>query len=261
MATHPIRLQLPEGGIEALIETPDGPHRLVDLAFQVVGLSSVVAEMGEKAAARNGKPASCSKGCDACCWHLIQVSPPEAVFLSELVESMDEPRKSVVKKRFSRTIERLEKTGLLKKLEDPDDPLLKQAEEQYFLSRIPCPFLENRSCIIYESRPSRCREYMVFTPPENCADPYRNQIGMLPVSIRMSEGLTWLWASMTKEKPKYVPLVLSLKWAGENPATRSIGADPKRMIEVLCKLTENIAANVEREALQKKDGSSHVTEA
>jgi Fe-S-cluster containining protein len=255
MADYPIRLRLPEGVVEAFVEIADGPHRLVDLAFQMLGLSGVVAEMGEKAAARNGVAASCAKGCGACCRQLVPLSPPEAVLMSELVESMDEPRKSAVKNRFVRAVDRLEKTGLSKKLEDPDDPLLCKAEEEYFFSRIPCPFLENESCGIYESRPSRCREYLVFTPPENCADPYRRKIGRLPVSMRMNEALAWLWASMTKQKPRYIPLALSLKWSAENPGTSVIGADPERMVEVLCGFIENIAANIEREVLQNRDGA------
>ncbi len=252
MARHPIRLDLAEGKIEAYLETPDSPHRLVDLAFQMLGISSVAAEMCERAVARKGVSISCTKGCGACCRQLIPISPPEAVLLQELVESMDEPEKSTIKKRFSLAVDQLQRTGLIKKLEDPDNPLLHKAEEEYFSQQIPCPFLENESCGIYEFRPSRCREYLVFTPPEKCADPYRHKIGRLPVSMRLNEALTWLWASMTREKPRYIPLVLSMKWTQENQKTRVIGADAKSMIKVLCGHIENIASNIEREALQKK---------
>ncbi len=251
MAKHPIRLNLPEGRIEAFIEISDGPQRLVDLTFQVLGLSSVVAEMGERTALRNGVTVSCTKGCGACCRQLVPLSPPEAVFICELVESMAEPKKGEIKKRFSIIIDHLRKAGLLDNLEDPADPLLYGAEKEYFLQQIPCPFLENESCGIYEVRPSRCREYLVFTPPENCADPTKT-IGRLPVSIRLNEALTWLWAALTKKRPMLIPLTLSLKWTEENKTTQLIGADPKHMIKVLCRDIENIAANIEREALQKK---------
>ncbi len=252
MAQHPIRLNLAEGKIEAYIETSDGPHRLVDLAFQVLGLSSVAAEMSERAVGRKGVTVSCFKGCGACCRQLVPISPPEAVLLQELVESMDEPVKSAIKKRFSLAVDQLKRTGLIKKLEDPSNPLLYKAEEEYFSQQIPCPFLENESCGIYAFRPSRCREYLVFTPPEKCANPYRHKIGRLPISMRLNEALTWLWASMVREKPRYIPLVLSMKWTQENQKTSVIRADPKSMIEALCGHIENIAKNIEREALKKK---------
>jgi Fe-S-cluster containining protein len=251
MAKHPIRLQLAEGQIEAFIETPDGPYRLVDLAYQVLGLSSAVAEMGERAARRNGVFVSCTKGCGVCCRQLVPVAPPEAAFLYELVEAMDDPQKSTIKQRFAVAVDQLERTGLIKKLEDPANPLLYKAEEDYFRQAIPCPFLENEACSIYPFRPSRCREYLVFTPPDRCADPYRQKIGRLPVSLHLNEALTWLWASLVKAKPRYIPLVLSLKWSQQNQKTRKIGADPKHMLESLCRNIEDISKNVEREALRK----------
>ncbi len=251
MASHPIRIRVAEGTIEAAVETPDGSHRLVDLTYQVLGLSSVAAEMGERAAGRRGASISCRAGCGACCRQLVPVSPPEAVLIQEIVDSMDGTRRRALKERFAKAVDRLKETGLLARLEDPANPLLHKAEEDYFLQRIPCPFLENESCSIYEVRPSRCREYLVFTPPELCADPFRNKIGRLPISMHLNEALAWLWASMTGERPRYVPLVLSFKWTGENQETRTLRADPRQMIEELCGHIENIARNVEREALRK----------
>jgi len=252
MAILPIRIQLAEGTIEASIETPDGVHRLVDLAYQVLGLSSVAAEMGERAAGRKGVTISCRAGCGACCRQLVPVSPPEAVLIHEIVESMDELRKHTIKERFARAIEQLEGAGLLNKLEDPDNPLLYKAEEAYFALKIPCPFLEDESCSIYESRPSRCREYLVFTPPERCVDPYHNKIGRLPVSIHLNEALAWLWAAMAGDQPRFVPLTLSCKWTMENKDTQMLHGDPKRMIEELCGHIEAISRNVERESIRKR---------
>lgn len=258
MADHPIRIQLAEGTIEAVLETPDGPHRLVDLAYQVLELSSVASEMGERAAGRNGTVVTCNKGCGACCRQLVPVSPPEAVMLQELVESLEEPRKNTIKHRFAQAVDQLEKSCVLEKLEDPGNPLLYKAEEAYFLQKIPCPFLENESCGIYESRPSRCREYLVFTPPERCADPYRNKIGRLPVSMHLNEALAWLWASLAGQEPRYIPLTLALKWTKENQKTQTMSADSKSMIGALCGHIENISRSVEREALRKpgKPGKS-----
>ena len=70
--------------------------------------------------------------------------------------------------------------------------------------------------------------------------------------MHLNEALTWLWAAMTHQSPRYIPLALSLKWTRENQATRTISADPQFMIETLCGHIENISLNVEQEAIQHR---------
>lgn len=41
--------------------------------------------------------------------------------------------------------------------------------DEYFRRNIPCVFLEDGRCSVYEARPVACRGYFVTTPPENCA--------------------------------------------------------------------------------------------
>ena len=137
MAKHPIQLELAEGRVEAFIELPDGLHRIVDLASQVLGLSSVAAEMGERAVERQGAKVSCTKGCGACCRQLVPISPPEAAMMYEFVASMPQPARTIIENRFAKAVTHLEGTGLLQRLEDPENPLLYKAEEDYFLQQIP----------------------------------------------------------------------------------------------------------------------------
>ena len=39
---------------------------------------------------------------------------------------------------------------------------------RYFAAGIPCPFLEEERCGVYDERPVVCREYAVTSPPELC---------------------------------------------------------------------------------------------
>jgi Fe-S-cluster containining protein len=249
MNRYPLRLRLPEGEIEAYIEAPDGPLRLMDLAFQLLGLSTTVAELGARAVERQGERVSCRAGCAACCRQLVPLSAPEAALIHELVEGLPEPRGGHIKARFAAAVERLGEAGLLEPLSDGSDPLLHRSEEAYFRLGIPCPFLENGNCSIYEARPSRCREYLVITPAIHCDDPYRNAIGRLPVSVRLNEALTWLWAAMTRQPPRLIPLTLALTWAEQTGPTRLIAADAGAMIEYISRDIETIAGNIEREVL------------
>jgi Fe-S-cluster containining protein len=249
MSRHTLRLNLPEGEIEAYFDASDGPLRLMDLAAKVLELSSITARLGEQAAARNGVAVSCAAGCGACCRQLVPLSPPEAALIHQLVEGMHEPRRSAVRARFDKAVRQLAQVGLLEALRAGSDPLLYAYGESYFRLGIPCPFLEDESCSIYDVRPSRCREYLVFTPPAHCADPYHYPIGRLPVTLLLNEALTWLWAAMSQRSPRLVALPLALEFSEAEGVQRFIAADPDAMLTHLTRDLETIAANIERDTL------------
>jgi hypothetical protein len=74
---------------------------------------------------------------------------------------------------------------------------------------------------------------MVVSPKENCQDPFENDINKIPISIRLSEALTWLWSESLKEKPILIPSTLSLKFDRENPKTRTIAGDSSAVMGAL----------------------------
>ena len=99
--TLPITLDFPEGKIDAEIDLPLGPERLVVLAFKMLAISSEVADMAARAAEKLGLKISCKKVCGACCRQLVPLSPPEAAMIFEFVESMPEPQNPRVEDRAS----------------------------------------------------------------------------------------------------------------------------------------------------------------
>lgn len=120
-----------------------------------------------------GKRISCRAGCGACCRQLVPITKIEARYLAELVDSMPEPRQSEIRSRFADVIRRLEEAGILETLRHPEWVLPETKEKlglTYFGLGIPCPFLENESCSIHENRPLVCREFLVTSPPEHCAN-------------------------------------------------------------------------------------------
>lgn len=234
----PIRLNLPEGNIEAEIVLPEGHERLVVLTFKVLGISSTVADMAALAAAKHGREISCKKGCGACCSQLVPLSPPEAAMIFEFVATMPESMKNEVTQAFTKAISHLKKTQLLKKLESLQNPSLSKEAynsiaNEYFKERIDCPFLVSDCCIIHEVRPSMCREYLVSSPAVNCKDPEAGGISRLPVSIRLSEALTRVWASVSGNHVQVIPLILALKWTAENEHVRSAAGDSLQLLTSL----------------------------
>jgi len=234
----PITLDFPEGKIEAEIALPLGTERLVVLAFKMLEISSEVADMVTRAAAKLDRKVSCKKGCGACCRQLVPLSPPEAAMIFEFVESMPESRKNEVKNCFAIAIRHLKERGLLGKLERLQNPLISEEEyntiaREYFQERIDCPFLVKKCCSIHDVRPSMCREYLVISPAENCKNPGGGGISRLPVSIRLSEALARTWASISRKHVQVIPLILALKWTTENEYARSTGDDSIRLLTSL----------------------------
>ena len=66
---------------------------------------------------------------------------------------------------------------------------------RYFALGIPCPFLEAESCSIYTERPLVCREFLVSSPPENCAAPTAETVQVIPVEPKVSTALAALGAA------------------------------------------------------------------
>ncbi len=169
---------------------------------------------------RQGQRISCRAGCGACCRQLVPISRLEARRLAELVAELPEPRRSVVRHRFSEALQRLDESGLLEELRHPervgsdDRAPLGMA---YFRLGIPCPFLEDESCSIHADRPLACREYLVTSPAQNCANPTKDNIEGVPMPVRLSGALARFAESTTDGSGTWVPLVRAMEWVESHP--------------------------------------------
>jgi Fe-S-cluster containining protein len=169
---------------------------------------------------RQGRRISCGPGCGACCRQLVPITRIEARRLAELIEELPEPRRSTVRERFAEAVRRLDEAGLLENLRQP---LNRSAEERerlglaYFRLGIPCPFLEQESCSIHADRPLACREYLVTSPPEHCANPTRDKIDGVSMPFRLSGALARFTAATGSGSSISVPLVLATDWAEAHP--------------------------------------------
>jgi len=171
-----------------------------------------------------GKSVRCTEGCSACCRHLIAVSPIEAVDIADHVGGLSAERQRHIRERFTETHRKLEAAGMLRRNEPRGQRALVAARQDshwatvhelsrfYFEQQIPCPFLEDNRCSVYEHRPMVCREHHVFSAPENCArldgrgvDPVTPPIDMAPTLSRVATEL----AGVPRQT---MPLVLALEW-------------------------------------------------
>jgi Fe-S-cluster containining protein len=202
--------------IQATVSVPKDNLRMTDILPLLFSFSNALVMLGEDVAKEAGKPASCRAGCGACCRQLVPIGEPEALHIAELVQALPPDRAAVVRERFRAALEALG-AGLAGRLRDRDaNKSLDQRRElglEYFRAGVPCPFLENESCSIYELRPLSCREYLVSSPAENCKRPSAETIAMVPVPAKLSELLYCFGDGAGNDGTRWVPLVLALEWA------------------------------------------------
>jgi Fe-S-cluster containining protein len=217
--------------LEANITVSTAPVRMSAMLPVLSSLSDAVIGATVVSAEAMGRKVSCRTGCAACCRQMVPITEDEARRLRDLVERLPEPRRSTIKARFEEANRRLAEAGLLDDLRRPG--LLSSEEGRalgraYFAQQIPCPFLEEESCSIYSDRPLICREYLVTTPAELCANPWDNKIA----GIRMP---TTLWSVLARlgtpsTEPGSLPVVLlnlALEWADAHPDETAPRAAPE----------------------------------
>jgi hypothetical protein len=107
----------------------------------------------------------------------------------------------------------------------------------YFNQRIACPFLEDESCSIHPERPIACREYLVTTPAINCSNPTPETVECIEVVAKVSNAVAALDSGSATDPDGWIPLVLALDWAAENPDI----ALPEPGPDILKKMFENLA--------------------
>ena len=208
MPEFKFELKIGEQIINASVNVPAEAIRPVDLLPILQGFSNAIV-----GAAATGEAVSCRAGCGACCRQVVPISETEAIYLAELIEEMPSDRKATILARFADAVSRIADAGLSEKLRleslaTPEER--RKVAQTYFTLGIACPFLENESCGIYDNRPLACREYLVTSPPANCATPTADSIAMVEMPKRLSYVLYQFGDGVGKAPVKFMPLTLML---------------------------------------------------
>jgi len=109
---------------------------------------------------------SCKSGCSFCCSRLVVTSRVEGLALADYIfgySSLDPDRVSAAVSTHAGAL-RSFMDGLTEE---------KDRNEIWFTKNIPCPFLENALCTVYEARPLSCRTYHSLDDPGKCKEPLR----------------------------------------------------------------------------------------
>jgi len=167
-----------------------------------------------------GAKVSCRNNCGACCRQAVPITEIEARRIRDFVNEMPEPRRSEIRARFAAALEKLEKAGLMPRLRGEEKVTAEGRIPfilEYFRQGVPCPFLEDESCSIYLERPIACREYLVITPPENCANLSPETIKCVKVRGDVTKAMEQIGADDPSGPRKWVPLIMACEWADAHP--------------------------------------------
>ena len=220
-----IALNTPAGRLTTALDVPTGFVPITAIVPVTRRLGEEAMQLEELHAKEAGKSISCRMGCAACCRMMVPVSPPEAFALRDYVEQLPADRRGPIMDRLAATASALRQQGLLGRLQEIADASTPLSDEEldpinraYYALRLPCPFLENELCSIYETRPAACRELLVTSPAELCRNIVGNPVEPLPVPVRIGTVLGLVWAALTESSPRLIPLPLALDWAERHQA-------------------------------------------
>lgn len=114
---------------------------------------------------------TCHAGCDACCHQLVMTTSAEARAAASFMRGLPRAEQARLAARLDGW---LEATGALRQRlqevhDDELEPVVEAIATDYWLQRIPCPFLNEGLCALYEARPLACRHHFSLSDPALCA--------------------------------------------------------------------------------------------
>jgi Fe-S-cluster containining protein len=222
LGTLKFSLKVQDCTIEVSAQLPEGAVLPAVLLPVLQGLSNSLLDVTAERAAKAGKKLSCRDGCAACCRHAVPIAPAEARLIAQSLDRQPEERQAVLRERFRHAAARIEECGIAQGVRDISKAGGRDALHalglRYFALGIPCPFLEEERCSIYEIRPMRCREYLVVSPAEYCSHPETKEIVGADPPVRLSQILG-KWTTNGDRQPNEVILLTMLdEWVANHPA-------------------------------------------
>jgi Fe-S-cluster containining protein len=235
------------------IDVGQGLARLADIIPLARTVCSNIINVVLKTIRSKGNRIPCLKGCSACCNRcLVPLSVPEAFRLKEDVEKMPVLRRETIWKdclEASRYIltHKPPKKFIHLSVQSPsnDQSHLNLISNWYSSLKLPCPFLYQGACSIYELRPLVCREHYIIGPAEGCSEEH-SSAKVIEMPIQVSNALSQLASELEETSDEAVILPLALVWCRNNKKraarTWPYAMMVRRFVEILKEMTNKNSA-------------------
>jgi Fe-S-cluster containining protein len=233
-----LSVKTPAGPVTATVEVSAGFVPITQIVPLLRRLGQQAQALEQQRTTEAGQAISCARGCAACCRMLVPVSVPEAFALRDMVATLPESRRTSIRHALAGTEARLQQAGLLAQLRQVaetdrpiTDDMMEPINRAYYALKLPCPFLENEACSIYEDRPAACRELLVTSPADWCQDMVNKPVRAIPVPLRVSTILGLLWSDLSGSPPRLIPLPLALDWADRHADDNRAGWKARTILD------------------------------
>jgi len=158
---------------------PEGVS-LIDVVKEMYNAIDEIAERARKVA-----PVTCVKGCSHCCKLLTSITFPEGMLIANHLYESGE---------WKDWLPKLREAALANSYDGMN-------KGNFFDKALPCVFLKDDLCIIYEKRPVCCRTHMVMSPPEWCEPvPANRDKKTAAINMLEVEGAAWRFAKEVEQQ-------------------------------------------------------------
>jgi Fe-S-cluster containining protein len=212
-----ITIKINQNGLpqELNLIIPNGDILFTDLIPSIYRLFDQILTMELKK-----YPIICKKGCSQCCQQLVPISIPEVFYLNSFVQSLPINRQNRIGVKLTAVLNCVETAGIFDQRTGPIN--YRSIDRAYFDLNLSCPFLENGCCSIYKHRPFACREYNVNSDPQNCVNPYQNEVEKVKIKRNIGALIAAFTGRLYGLPPFPIPLVLFQNWANQNKALGNV---------------------------------------
>jgi Fe-S-cluster containining protein len=218
-----VRLRIAGHTLEIRAAVPDADVYLDEVLplFRVLTDALVSVGISDEEAA--GGKLACAKGCGACCRQLVPITVPEGLALARMMESWPEARRERARARFAAVVSGLLESGWLTRWNDFLDHPTGGPQAfiglglDYFHLGLPCPFLEDEACSVYEERPLICRQFLALSDPAHCQNPAPETVRTVTLPARPNSILGGM-ALDAGYPAAFLPLTLLLGLAAGTPS-------------------------------------------
>jgi Fe-S-cluster containining protein len=206
------------------IEVENRHGKLADIVPIARSISSKVVAVVQDKLREDGQTIPCCKGCSACCYYLTPLSIPEAFRLSDELLSMPADTGRVVLESYLGSAQKI-LDNMLADFDEgsgdhqnniPDSHQVSRLSSWYAGLKLACPFLSDGLCMIFENRPTACRENIVTESAEICEVQGQDGTQAFKIPVSIAEALAQLAAELEQSSVEAVMLPLALPWAEEN---------------------------------------------
>lgn len=172
-----------------MVSRPIPLSELVPMACQ---LSQAIVDATSRRIEETDCRIACRKGCASCCSYLVPISPAEAYHIRDEIFKLPPLEQRTLFRSCQHTTRQLIDRRIPDILFSPThehEERLKILSDWYKDLKLPCPFLVNHACCIYDFRPLACREYLVTSHSSKCLPESTERSTQVPMPLRIAEVL------------------------------------------------------------------------